>query len=62
MTPNSKTRARSLIIWSLVWAFAIIATAFLFKGNPVKDWIEGTLFVVGLTFWLWKSSRPVCVR
>jgi len=62
MTPNSKTHLTSLIIWSLVWAFAIIATAFLFKGNPVKDWIEAALFIGALTFWLWKSRRPACAR
>jgi hypothetical protein len=62
MTPNSKTQVTSLIIWSLVWAFAIIATAFLFKGNPVKDWIEAALFIGAFTFWLYKSRRPVCVR
>ena len=62
MTHDSKTQVTSLIIWSLVWAFAIIATAFLLKGNPVKDWIEATLFIGAFTFWLWKSQRLVCGR
>lgn len=62
MTLNSKTHLTPVIVWSLVWAFALIATAFLFKGNPVKDWIEAVLFIGGLTFWLYKSRRPVCVR
>jgi uncharacterized membrane protein YbhN (UPF0104 family) len=62
MVTKSKTRATSLILWSLVWAFALIATAFLFKGNPAKDWIESALFVVAFTFWLWKSQQLVCAR
>src|SRR5882672_856411 len=40
MELNYKKLATSTILWSLVWALAIIATAFLFKGNPAKDWIE----------------------
>jgi uncharacterized membrane protein YbhN (UPF0104 family) len=62
MTPDSKTHVTSLIIWSLVWAFTLIATAFVFKGNPVKGWIEAVLFIGALTFWLWKSRQLVCAR
>ena len=62
MTLNSKTHIKSLIIWSFVWAFAIIATAYFFKGNPVKDWIEAALFIGAITFWLWKSRRVVRIR
>ena len=62
MTHNSKTLVTPLIIWSLIWAFAIIATAFLFKGNPVKDWIEAALFIGAFTFWMWKFRRVDCAR
>jgi hypothetical protein len=32
-----------LILWSLFWAFALIAAAYIFKGNPIKDGIESAL-------------------
>jgi hypothetical protein len=50
MMPNSKKLVTSPIVWSLVWAFAIIATAFLFKGNPAEYWIEAGLIIGALTF------------
>jgi hypothetical protein len=33
--------------------FALIGSAFFFKGNPAKDWIQSILFVGGITVWLW---------
>lgn len=62
MQPNSKKLGTSAIVWSLVWAFAIIATAFLFKGNPVKDWIEAGLIIGALTFVVLKPQKLVCLR
>jgi hypothetical protein len=50
MMPNSKKLGPSAIVWSLVWAFAIIATAFLFKGKPAEYWIESGLIIGALTF------------
>jgi hypothetical protein len=50
MKPTSKRLGTSAIVWSLVWALAIIATAFLFKGNPVEYWIEAGLIIGALTF------------
>jgi hypothetical protein len=55
MTPNAK------IIWSLVWAIAIIATPFTFKGNQARYWIEAALTVGALAFLILKSRRPVRV-
>jgi hypothetical protein len=46
------------VIWSLLWASAIIATAFLFKGNPAEYWIEAALVVGALTFVVLKRKRP----
>jgi len=57
MNSNSKKLGTSAIVWSLVWAFAIIATAFLFKGNPAKDWIEAGLIIGALTFVVLKPRR-----
>jgi len=62
MEPDSKKLATSTILWSLVWALAIIATAFLFKGNPAKDWIEAALIIGALTFVVLKRQRLVRPR
>ena len=46
-----------------VFALIFIASAILFKGNPLKDWIQAVLFIGALTFWLWQSerlARPRC--
>ena len=51
----------SRIIWSLVWALAIIATPFIFKGNQARYWIEAALIVAALAFVILKSRRPVRV-
>jgi hypothetical protein len=29
-----------MFLWSLVWALALIASAYFFKGNPALFWIE----------------------
>ncbi len=60
MMPASKRQQTSLIFWSLVWAF--IASAYIFKGNPVKDWVQSGLFVGAITYLLWKSPRTSHVR
>jgi len=65
MKSDSKKRGASfIIIWSLVWAFALIATAFFFKANPAKYWIEAGLNVIGILVFLLllKSRRMACVR
>ncbi|HMD07227.1 MAG TPA: hypothetical protein VKH63_06805 [Candidatus Acidoferrum sp.] len=58
MSPNYKKS----ILWSLVFAFAMIASAFLFKGNPALYWIEAGLTVAALTFVVLKPQRTVRVR
>jgi hypothetical protein len=45
-----------------VWAIAIIATPFIFKGNQASYWIEAALLVGALTFVVLKSRRPVRVQ
>jgi hypothetical protein len=62
MTSTSKKPQRKLILWSLAWALAIIASAFVLKGNPAKDWIQSALFVGAVTFWLWQSRQVTCSR
>jgi hypothetical protein len=54
-----KSRVTTLILWSIVWALAIIVSAILFKGKPAKDWIQAALFLGAITFWFWQSRRVV---
>jgi len=58
MKPNFKKP----ILWSLVFALAMVASAFLFKGSPALYWVEAGLTVAALTFVVLKPQRPVCVR
>jgi hypothetical protein len=58
MNANHKTP----ILWSLVFALAMVASAFLFKGNPALYWIEAGLTVAALTFVILKSPRRVAPR
>jgi hypothetical protein len=53
---------RKPILWSLVFALAMVASAFLFKGNPALYWIEAGLTIAALTFVILKSPRPVAPR
>jgi hypothetical protein len=53
---NSK-RLTTLVMWAIAWAVAMIASAILLKGNPVKDWIQAALFIGAMTFWVWQSTR-----
>lgn len=58
MEPHSK----KAILWSLVFALAMVASAFLFKGNPALYWIEAGLTVAALTLVVLKTQRPVVRR
>jgi hypothetical protein len=39
------TTTRITLLGAGAWAAAMIASAFLFKGEPLGDWIEGALLV-----------------
>jgi len=47
----------TLILWAIAWAVAMIVSAILLKGNPVKDWVQAALFIGAMTFWVWQSQR-----
>jgi hypothetical protein len=49
--------AGSLIAWSLLWALALIAMPFLFKGNTTASWIEAAIKVVVIFVFLLLNSR-----
>ena len=55
MATTSNRRMRT-VLWAVAWALAFIGSAFLFKGNPAKDWIQSVLFVAGVTLWLWQPN------
>jgi len=55
-SPNTK-RLTTLILWALAWAAAMIVSAVLFKGNPIKDWVQAALFIGAMTFWVWQSQK-----
>ena len=38
---NPKTYATARIVWSVLWALSLIATAFVFKGNHDAIWLQG---------------------
>jgi len=52
-----RAQLRTLILWAIAWAAAMIATAFFLKGNAIKDWIQSALFIAAMTFWVWQSHR-----
>jgi hypothetical protein len=60
MMPSYKKLSTSPIAWSLVWAVAMIAAAFVFKGNQANYWVESALVVGALTTVVLKTQRPVC--
>ena len=60
---TSKNQIAMMILLAIVWALAFIATAIIFKGNPVKEWIDAALYIVGMSLWLWPvllTRRPRC--
>jgi hypothetical protein len=52
----------TVILWSIAWALALIASAIFLKGNPAKDWVQAALFIGALSVWLWQSQRLSCRR
>lgn len=57
MTTTSQTSLTKLVLWAVVWSAALIGSAVVLKGNPLKDWIQAALFISAMTFWLWQSQR-----
>jgi hypothetical protein len=55
--PANTTKLTTLIVWAIAWAAAMIASASILKGNPIKDWIQAALFIAAMTFWVWQSQR-----
>jgi hypothetical protein len=53
-----KSNSKKAILWSLVFALAIIASAFLFKGHPALYWIDAALTVAALTLVVLRHAPP----
>jgi hypothetical protein len=57
----SKQPTWLLILWSLLWAFSVIAAAFFFRARPASVWVEAAVNVVGiLVFLVLNSRRRAC--
>jgi uncharacterized membrane protein HdeD (DUF308 family) len=63
MTNESKKSNARIIVWSVIWALALIVAGVVYKGNPAKDQVVTVLTVVG-TFVLLAllPSRSNCAR
>jgi hypothetical protein len=55
--PANRTKLATLVIWALAWAAAMIASAILLKGNPIKDWVQSALFIGAMIFWVWQAQH-----
>ncbi len=60
MNTSSKKSLTRLVLWAIAWSAALIGSAILLKGNPLKEWIQAALFIGVMTFWLWQSQRATC--
>jgi arsenate reductase len=57
MSSIPKKHRATLILWAIAWALAMIASAILFKGQPLKDWIQSALLIGAVTCLIWQSQR-----
>ena len=57
MANSTPKRLTMLILWAIAWAVAMIGSAVVLKGNPVKDWVQAALFIGAMSFWVWQSQR-----
>jgi membrane protein DedA with SNARE-associated domain len=50
-------KARATVIGAVVWAVGFLVSAFLLKGNPAGDWVEGALLAGWIVF-VSLAARP----
>jgi hypothetical protein len=62
MTNTAQIKLTTVVLWSTVWALALIASAIFLKGNPAKEWVQAVLFIGALTVSLWQGHRLSCRR
>ena len=53
-----------IIVWSMIWALALIVAGVIYKGNPAKDQVLAVLTVVGTFVLLALLPRrsDTCIR
>ena len=49
---------KATIIGAIVWAMGYLVSAFVLKGNPIGDWIEGALLVGWTAFVSVAACQP----
>jgi hypothetical protein len=47
MTNELNKSNRRIIVWSVIWALALIVAGVVYKGNPAKDQVISVVTVVG---------------
>ena len=50
-------KARATVIGAVAWAAGFLASAVALKGNPIGDWVEGTLLAGWIVF-VSLAARP----
>lgn len=62
MTNTTERNIVRIILWSTVWALALITSAIALKSNPAKEWVQAVLFIGALTVVLWQGQQLSCRR
>jgi hypothetical protein len=64
MTNESKKSSTRIIVWSVIWALAMIVAGVVYKGSPAKDQVISVLTVVGtfVLLALLPSRSNDCIR
>jgi hypothetical protein len=52
------------IVIALIFAALLISSAWLFKGNPIGDWVDSAIYITGLycLFQYFKIAEIKCVK
>ena len=62
MTNTAARNLATIVLGSIEWASAVIASAIFLRGNPAKEWVQAALFIGALTVSLWQGHRLSCRR
>ena len=64
MTTASKKHNTRIIVWSVIWAVALIVAGAAYKGNSEKDQVIAVLTVVGtfILLALLRHRSDTCAR
>jgi len=62
MTNTTQRNIVRIVLWSTVWALALITSAIVLKRNAAKEWVQAILFIGALTVVLWQGQQLSCRR